>query len=369
MTIRTAVLRTILSTSVSMGLLSAAPGLSITSPADGSAVTPGQSLAVTVSATGSFTEVVVVGEGPIGFSKAQTGPTFQFTLPIPARLSPGRYSVTALGASGGGMVNSPPITISVERADAPVQFDVTPSSLNLPVGEHMPLRVVGTYADGTKLDTTHSASTTYSSDSPGVVTVDGQGSVTAVGPGSGHILVNSSLSIPVVVPQTFSVAPIFPVVYGGQSAQFSAFRPGMANVAVNWTISPQVGSISPAGVYTAPQAITRQQAISIIATMKSDPTKTVRTGVALFPPVSLTVSPSGPVQLNAGQTMRFAQTVLNALDMEVDWSISPKNAGSIDNTGLYTAPATIKSAQTVTVIATSIADQSKTATATISLVP
>ena len=101
------------------------------------------------------------------------------------------------------------------------------------------------------------------------------------------------------------------------------------------------------------------------ATSKSDPSKSVSTGVALFPPVAVTLSPAGPIVLSAGQTIRFAQTVLNALDMEVDWSV--KGQGTIDQTGLYTAPALIKGAQIVTITATSIADDTKSASVNIQL--
>jgi hypothetical protein len=354
---------------LSAGLLPAA-GLTINSPADGSSTSPGTTLPVTVAASGSFTEVVVVGEGPIGFSKVISTAPYQFNLTIPAKLPPGLYSVTAIGATSGGSVYSTPITLSVERTDAPVELHVTPDTLTLPVGDKVALRVIGTYADGTKLDITRSVSSSFSSNSGGVASVDSQGNVMAVGPGTARITVNNSLNIPVTVPTSLTIAPTFPVVYGKQSADFSAFRPGMAPISVNWTISPpQIGSINPAGVYTAPKDITTPQLVTIIATLKSDATKSVSTGVVLFPPVSVSVSPSGPVPLTAGQTMRFAQSVNNSLDSGVDWSISPKNSGTIDSTGLYTAPATIKNQTTVTVTATSITDQSKTGTATITLQP
>jgi hypothetical protein len=243
MTIRTAnqnllqpVLRTLLAASLSAGLLSAASGLTISAPLDGTSASPGTTLPVTVAASGSFMEVVVVGEGPIGFSRVLTAPPYQFNLPLPARLSPGSYSLTAFGVTSGGNVTSLPISISVERTDAPVSFSVLPETLSLPAGQRMPLRVVGTYADGTKLDITHSATTSFSSNSPSVVTVDGQGNVTAVGPGSAAILVNNSLTIPVAVPNLLVVSPSFPVLYGGQSSQFSAFEPGMAGAAVTWSI-------------------------------------------------------------------------------------------------------------------------------------
>ena len=353
-------------TILSAGFLSAAD-LTITAPLDGSPAAPGQALPVTVTANGAFTEVVVAGNGPIGFSKVITAAPYQASLTLPAGLSPGRYSLTAIGVTASGAVYSSPISISVERTDAPVEFHVTPQTLSLAAGNRMPLRIVSTYADGSMLDTTHSIASSFSSNTPGVATVDSQGNVTAVGPGSARIMVNNSLSIPVNVSGGLTVAPEFPVVYASQAADFSAFRPGMAPVSVNWTINPQVGSISQSGIYTGPKQVTQQQLVTVTATLKSDATLSASTQLVLFPPVSVSVFPSGPVTLSAGQTQRFGQDVFNALDENVDWSISPKNVGSIDSTGLYTAPATIKNQTTVTITATSVADPSKSGTANVVL--
>jgi hypothetical protein len=361
------VVRMVVTAILSAGPLAADSTLAIASPADGSTARPGTNLPVTVTPTGSFTEVVVVGEGAIGFSRVLTAPPYQFSLAIPAGISPGRYALTALGVASGS-VASVPITISVERADAPVQFDVTPSTLSLSVGQRVPLRVIGTYADGAKLDITSSAGTTFSSTSPGVASVDSQGSVSGVAPGSARIMVNNFLAIPVVVPASLAVTPQYPVLYGSQSATFSAYRPGKGNVPVRWTVSPAIGSVNAAGVYTAPPQIPSQQLVMITASSTTD-SNSVATGIALFPPVSLTVSPVGPVALKAGQGWRFAQTVLNALDSGVDWSISPLNSGTIDATGLYTAPSAVASQQTVVITATSLADRTKTASATVTLQP
>ena len=358
-------------------LLTAAPALTIQS--SGSAA-PGQILPVTVTPSGgSFTQVVLVGEGPIGYSGIiTTGPPYYFSLPIPATISPGAYSLTALGLSSTGSLSTAAMTISVERPDAPIQIDVTPTTLNLPVGERVPLRVIGIYLDGTQLDITHSANTTFSSTLPGIAKVDGQGYVTALETPpvvygvvqQAHILVNNSLSIPVFTPAALAVTPQWPLLYASQRTQFSAFQPGMAAVPVKWSINPQLGTIDNAGLYTAPNRITPGgQGVTITATMRDNPAISVSTGVSLCPPVTVTIVAEGPLMLMSGQTVRLAQTVVNTLDERVNWSISPKNLGAIDNTGLYTAPASITTQQTVVVTATSVADSSKTASLTVTLVP
>ena len=370
----------IASASISAGLAAAAT-LTLTSPPTAA---PGTSLPVTVVPSGSFSQVVVVGEGRIGFSQVLTGAgPFQVSVPLPANLSPGSYALTAMGASAGALVSSAPVIVTVDRTDAPIQVDVLPTNLNLGMGDKVAMTVIGTYADGARLDITRSLNTKIVSDSPGVAALDSHEGVTvaAVGPGSGHIIVsnllsNYSLQIPLSVSSVLGVAPMFPTLYAGQTSQFNVFQPGVtSSIPVSWSIQPQsgsnaiIGSINSSGVYKAPSSVTQQYLVFITATSKADPSKSVTTGVGIFPPVSISLSPSTPVILNAGQTFRFTPTISNALDSNLEWSITNKSPGSIDSTGLYTAPATVKSQQTVTVIATSIADSSKTATGTITLLP
>jgi hypothetical protein len=69
------------------------------------------------------------------------------------------------------------------------------------------------------------------------------------------------------------------------------------------------------------------------------------------PPVSVFVYPRTG-KLFPGQTEQFAARVRNASDTAVQWSISPSGVGTIDSTGLYTAPAAIEVPRTVTVKAT-----------------
>jgi hypothetical protein len=86
-------------------------------------------------------------------------------------------------------------------------------------------------------------------------------------------------------------------------------------------------------------------------------------------PIAVSVTPASAA-LYGGQTQQFQATVTNTYFTGVNWSLSPGSAGSINaSSGIYTAPATIAAAQTVTVVATSQADSSKSASATITLFP
>lgn len=76
-----------------------------------------------------------------------------------------------------------------------------------------------------------------------------------------------------------------------------------------------------------------------------------------------------------GQTQQFSATVTNTANTAVTWSLgagagsSNTNLGTISETGLYIAPASIAAQQTVIVTAKSVADPTKSGTAIVTLVP
>ena len=164
----------------------------ITSPADGTLVKPGETLAVTVATSGSFRMMVVIGQDPIGFTGPLMAPPYRFSVQIPSHISPRRYTLTAVGAIEAGKgTTSDPISIDVERPDAPVSLTVEPSFLRLEVGGRGYLRLVATYADTSTADIGQSTLTTCSSDSPDVATVTNDGRVVAAGPGFAKITVEN----------------------------------------------------------------------------------------------------------------------------------------------------------------------------------
>jgi hypothetical protein len=89
--------------------------------------------------------------------------------------------------------------------------------------------------------------------------------------------------------------------------------------------------------------------------------------VTLIPPVTVSITPL-TASLTPSQAQLFRATVSGSSNAAVTWSLSP-NTGTISSAGSYTAPATIASQQTVTVTATSVADTTKIASATVTLDP
>jgi hypothetical protein len=133
---------------------------------------------------------------------------------------------------------------------------------------------------------------------------------------------------------------------------------------VTWSISPQVGTISN-GVYQAPATIASQQTITVTATSVANTAKTAGATVTLIP-VAVTVGPAS-ASLAAGKSATFTASVTGTGNTAISWTRTPA-VGTVVS-GVYTAPATISTAQTVTITATSVANPNKTATATVALTP
>ena len=164
-----------------------------------------------------------------------------------------------------------------------------------------------------------------------------------------------------------SLTPTTATLGPSQTEAFLASVANSSNTSVTWSLSPAVGSISGSGVYTAPAAIATAQTVTVTATSAADSTKTASAAIALTPAVSVSLTPAS-VTLGPSQTQAFTASVANSSNTAVTWSLSPA-VGSISNLGVYTAPATISVAQTVTVRATSSANPTKTASAAIALTP
>ncbi len=168
---------------------------------------------------------------------------------------------------------------------------------------------------------------------------------------------------------TISINPIGPTVALGQPEQFTATVMGTTNQQVTWTVAPAgVGSISSAGVYTAPPTTPSQQTIIVKATSAADPTKIASAAISFTASVGVSVNPVS-TSLTAGQTQQFTANITGTTNQQVTWSVLSGGPGTISPSGLYAAPSSITSQQTVTVAATSVADPTKTATGTITLTP
>jgi uncharacterized protein (TIGR03437 family) len=163
---------------------------------------------------------------------------------------------------------------------------------------------------------------------------------------------------------SLAVSPLNATLLSSQTRQFTASVTGSTNTAVTWSMNPSVGSLSN-GLYGAPSVVSSTQSVTITATSAADPTKSASATIQIVPSVTVIVSPLS-VTLGASQTYQFTATVGGTANTGVTWSVPP-SLGAVSN-GLYTAPSTISASQAVTITATSVADSTKSATATVQLV-
>lgn len=132
---------------------------------------------------------------------------------------------------------------------------------------------------------------------------------------------------------SFLVSPATAEVWQGDTAAFSA------PVEVNWSIKEGSagGSISSAGVYTAPGV---PGTYHIIATSLADPSNTGEATVTV-PSISIVISPS-TVALGVSQQRQFSAEITGTVNtVNLAWYvIDGATGGTITADGLYTAPTT-----------------------------
>jgi hypothetical protein len=183
-------------------------------------------------------------------------------------------------------------------------------------------------------------------------------------------------------PSTISVTvtPSSATVSAKKTQQFTAKVSGSTNSDVTWVIDPSDGSagiISQSGLYVAPDS-PPTKAVIITARSVADSTKSASASVKVEPAaavpaqpsaINVTVTPS-PAIVPVKKTRQFTANVSGSTNKDVTWLIDPSDgsAGTISQSGLYTAPDS-PPAKAVTITAKSVADPTKSGTATVKVEP
>lgn len=178
---------------------------------------------------------------------------------------------------------------------------------------------------------------------------------------------------------SITISPTSATVSAGGTQQFQATVTGSSNTAVQWEVnqvpggSSQTGTISTTGLYTAPPTTTALQ-VTVTAVAQANTAKTASASVAVNPinvppSITVTVSPT-TATLAVGSTQQFTATVTGTNNTSVTWSVDGvtggnTTVGTVNTSGLYTAPAT---AGGHTVTATSVADNTKSASAAVTVI-
>ena len=145
----------------------------------------------------------------------------------------------------------------------------------------------------------------------------------------------------------------------------------LPSAAANWTAS--VGSIDQSGNYIAPASVPNGGVATVTATSISMPTLSASATVTISSqPVTLSISPTAAT-VKAGFSTLYTASVDGTSNTTVAWTVNDLPGdntypGSI-NAGVYTAPAPVLATSTYSITATSSADPSKTAAASVSAIP
>lgn len=166
----------------------------------------------------------------------------------------------------------------------------------------------------------------------------------------------SAPAMPTISPATGTLSP--------EQAVF--ITDGTPDAAIFYTTD---GSLPTAGSqqYSGPFVLSSSANVRAVAIRAGISSSGASKYFAVTKGVSLALVP-GSVTLSFAGTQQFTAAVTGSSNMSVSWTLSPA-VGSISAAGLYTAPASIATSQTVTVTATSKADSSKTASASVGLQP
>ncbi len=197
----------------------------------------------------------------------------------------------------------------------------------------------------------------------------------ATGCGGGSI---NSVASPPPQPITVSITPASASILLGNSQTFSATVSNTSDTGVSWSVNnitggnSTLGTINSSGVYTAPADLPSPVGVQITATSNADSTKSATATVTITSDIVVGISPSpGSVGLGAPQKFQATITSNGHPDTSVRWSLSgsscPSSCGVIDANGNYTAPAILPNPASVTVTAQSVADPSKQASASVTI--
>jgi hypothetical protein len=190
---------------------------------------------------------------------------------------------------------------------------------------------------------------------------------------------SSSAVVTIIAPVAVTISPTTVQLVAGSHQQFAATVINTADTAVSWSLSgtgcsgAACGVITSAGLYTAPTAVPNPAQISVTATSAADPTKSSTASVTIIAPLAVTISPSTATVTTAAH-QQFVATVSGSASNSVTWSVtgsgcSGASCGVITSTGFYTAPSSAPTPAQVSVKVVSVADSSKYATATVTIVP
>jgi hypothetical protein len=350
--------------------------------------------AVTVGQTATFS-VATTGTAPFSYQwqKNNTaisgGTSSTYTTP-PTTASDNSALFRVVVSNSAGSTTSNSATLSVSGATG-AAVQVSPNSATVSVGSTQ--QFAATVTGAANMAVTWTVSGTGCSGAA-CGTISGGGLYTAPAsvpsPATLNVTVTSvadptksasaSITLVATAAVLLSINPTSASVPTASTDSFTASVTGTTNTAVAWSLSgagcsgASCGSLatsSMTAVYTAPSVAPSPASVTVAATSMAEPSKIASASVTIVPVVVVTVTPAS-TSVVIGATQQLNASVVGTSNTAVTWSVqgagcSAAACGTVNGTGLYTAPSTIPSPDTVTVTATSAADSSRTGSSSLSI--
>lgn len=195
-------------------------------------------------------------------------------------------------------------------------------------------------------------------------------------------------STPPPPPITVTVTPASATVSPGATKQFLDTVTGTTNTAVTWQVNgtaggnATVGTITTAGLYTAPSTIPNPATVTVTAVSAANAADSGSASVTVAQQVAVAVTPN-PVSVAIFTTQQFTATVNGVASTAVTWQVNGVTGGSqatgfISSSGLFVAPGGVPTTPNgtggvtttpVTVTAVSTANTSDAGSATVTIFP
>lgn len=155
---------------------------------------------------------------------------------------------------------------------------------------------------------------------------------------------------------SLTIAPASVSVNIVTSYQFSAAPSGSTDIVITWQVNgidggnSTVGQIDSNGLYHAPNVVPSGGTVNVIAQLYDEPALTASSTVTILPAPTVTIAPTS-WSMTSGTlvTKQFTSTVTGTTTSNVDWYVGNAHGmvkggnatfGTINSSGLYSAPAT-----------------------------
>jgi len=378
-----------------------------------------QVFAVSISGTGATAGVtwsvngIAGGNSIVGTIASTSATTALYTAPS-APPSPPTVTVTATSAADSSKFGSASVTITCAATNS-----ISPLSVNVSLGQSQSFAAsfclaagatilwdVNGIADGNVTVGTIAPSGvaaalyTAPTDLPGANPVTVHATVSPQPSGGPEI---AAATVTITSGVTVGVMPPTATLSVGQRASFAAIVTNSSDTTVTWSVggipngnvtvgqvcvsgtSPCVAPAGPGSAavdFLAPTSVPATNPVALTATSHADPSRNgaaMITISSLTSPVSISVSPAYafvPSSTGTVSTQQFFSAVTGSSNTAVTWTVqsavsgqgcSGSACGSVDSTGLYSAPTSAPSPNAISVIATSQADSTKSASGAIAI--